>query len=83
MHLAWYHKIDLIRFDGKRFKIDSVRSGAIGKKHHVIKRMPVGCAQVSMMIEVWGKPAYQYIVSAVTRKGADIVYGCFFHTTKV
>src|SRR6185503_11731276 len=81
MHLPRYHKINLVRFDVKFFKINGVRSGALGKKHQVIKGMPVCGAQVFMMIKIRGKTAHQYIVGPAWRQGADIVHGYnLFHT---
>ena len=65
MHLARYHKINLVGLNAKFLKIDSVCSGAFGKKYQVIKRMPVGGAQVFMVMEVGGKAADQYIISAI------------------
>ena len=64
MYLAGYHKINLVRSDPEFFKVDCMRSGAFGKKHQVIKGMPVRSAQVFMMIEIGCETADQYIAGS-------------------
>ena len=66
MHLARYHKINLVRLNLKFLKIDGVGSGAFGKKHQVIKGVPVRGAQVFMIIEIWGKTADQDITDPIS-----------------
>jgi len=82
MHLPGYHKINLVGLNVKFLKIDGVGTGAFGKKHQVIKGMPVRGAQVFMMFKIGCKATDQYIIGPVWRKGADIVDGYnLFHTT--
>ena len=62
MHLAGYHKIDLIGFHREAFKINGVCSAAFGKKYHMVKAVLMGHAKVLMFLQIWRKPADQQVI---------------------
>ena len=84
MHLAGYHKIDLVRCYIESFKVDSVCTGAFGKQNQVVKGMFIREVKILVFLQISCKTTDKQIFLLEIRKLADIIYReRVLHDTKI